>query len=102
MIMARNKTLVPVVPDTVIDGINVVFIGTLEEALFGPRWFEVSYEVRSAVTVAWMRRNGAHYYAEEKVTYNDEWAVVGVFSVHEGVRQAKRFGFRTVVCENLS
>ncbi len=101
--MAKNLTLVSVKPDLVTpDGVNVVYAGTLDEALFGRDYWRVDYSVRSQATKAWMRRNGAHYYAEEKWLFDEDDRPYPGFSVAKGVREAKRFGARTVVVENLS
>jgi hypothetical protein len=101
--MARNLSLRSVTADEVIDGVNVIYSGTLDKALFGSEWWKVDYAVRAAASRAWMRRRGAHYYAEEKWVYGDDGGIEGLgFSVHKGVREAKRVGARIVVVENLS
>lgn len=37
--MARNLSLITVPVDEVIDGVNVIYAGTLDDALFGPSSF---------------------------------------------------------------
>ena len=101
--MARNLTLKSVPVNFVIDGINVIFAHVLEEALFGPDWWKGDIKARMAATNAWMKKRGAHYYAEEKWILDDDGGIAGLgFSVNKGVSQAKKFGARVVVVENLS
>jgi hypothetical protein len=100
--MARNLSLITVPVDEVIDGVNVIYAGTLDDALFGPNSHLVDFEVRSAATKAWITRHGGHYYAEEKWAFDEDDRMYPAFSVKKGVREAKRIGARLVVVENLS
>jgi hypothetical protein len=101
--MAKNLTLKSVPVNQVIDGVNVICAGALEEALFGPDWWKMEVEPRNTILKAWMKRRGAHYYAEEKWVYDDDGGIAGIgFSVRKGVREAKRVGARLVVVDNLS
>lgn len=98
----RNRSLIAVRPDTVIDGINVVYMGTLEDALFGERAYTLPYEERAKVTAQWMRKNGAYYYSDERWHFDDDDRMYPGFSVEKGVRLAKQHGYRLLVAEDLS
>lgn len=101
--MARNPKLISVAPDQIIDGISVIHAATLRRTLF-PKESPLTYDFKelSQHMRAWIVRNGAHYYAEEKWLFDEDDRMYAGFSVRKGVNEAKRFGARIVVVENLS
>jgi len=102
--MARNFALRTVAPSFVVEGISVYYAGVLEEAFFGKDYYWTSdMDVREAAVKAWMKRHGAHYYGEERWSYDDEGHLNGRgFSVGKGLDQARRFGARVLIVEDLS
>lgn len=101
--MARNIALTPVTPSFVAEGVNVILMERLLQALFGEKWWTTQIDTQIAGTQAWMKRQGAHYYAAERWSYDEDGHLNGRdFSVNKGISEAKRFGARTVVCEDLS
>lgn len=96
---AMRKVTVPASKVRFIEGVQVINICDLIDAIFGEgaSWGSVDYDVVSAAVQKWCRQHGAHYYAEER------WDADGMlFSYWKGAYQAKRYGFRIVVCEDLS
>jgi hypothetical protein len=101
--MSKNKALIAVSPDQVLEGVSVIHVGSLLDALYGKdAWYGLDYTETSKVVRAWVARNGAHYYSDEKWVLDENGNDTRGFSVWTGVYQAKRFGARIVVCENLS
>jgi hypothetical protein len=102
----RNLSLKSIAPDLVVDGVNVYYGGTIVQALFGPHgqeYWKIPVETIAAGVSAWMKRNGAHYYGEDKWHYDEDGNISGIgFTLSKGIAQAKRFGARVLVAENLS
>ena len=101
--MSRNKKLTTVAPHFISNGVNCVYAHQVLEAMFGDDYYlKVEPEVQTAALKSWMERNNAHYYAEEKWLYDADDRMYPGFREAEGVRQAKLYGNRWCVMENLS
>ncbi len=97
---AIRKFPVPVLQVT--EGVTVVCMGALLEVILGREWWKFHPETQTKVVQKFIQHHGAHYYAEEKWAFDEDDRMYAAFSVYKGVRQAKRYGARMVVVENLS
>ncbi len=97
---AIRKFPVPVLD--VRDHVTVVCVGALLEMFFGSEWWKVDHAVQTKAVQKFCRHHGAHFYAEDRWVEDENGNETRGFSVWKGVYQAKRFGSRMVVVEDLS
>ena len=103
--MSKNIKLKSITPDMLVEGVNVYLMGTVLKGLFGENWsnkYDCDFDVLYDLAMLWIRHQGGHYYAEERWVFDADDRMSRGFSVNKGIREAKRFGARVVVCEDLS
>lgn len=88
----------PTVPQgsEVIDGITVVWICALLDALFPQGWAGADPEVTNSAVLAWVKDSGAHYHAWEGESY------LRLTELDRGLAAAKRAGKSLLLIEPLS
>lgn len=99
---AMSKVTVPASKVQIIEGVQVIGICDLLQTIFGEDHWRLDYDVTSEAVKKWCSRHGAHYYAEERWGVDEHGYEGRLYSTYKGACQAKRYGFRIVVCEDLS